>query len=50
MVAIHVFDGLKVSLGAAAVYQETRNASNCIKKPGEAVRRQAEMNGGIDGT
>ena len=50
MVAIHAFESLNVSLGALVVYHETRNASNCIKKTGEAVRRQAGMNGGIDGT
>ena len=46
MVAIHAFDSLNVSLGASVVYHETRNASNCIKKPDGAVRGQARMNGG----
>jgi hypothetical protein len=48
MVAIHAFDSLNVSFGASVVYHETRNASNCIKKPERAFRRQARMNGGID--
>jgi hypothetical protein len=50
MVAIHAFESLNVSLGALVVYHETRNASNCIKKPERAVRRQEGMNGGTAGT
>jgi len=45
MLAIHAFDSLKVSPGTPVVYQETRNASNCIKKPKRAVRRQTGMSG-----
>jgi hypothetical protein len=50
MVAIHAFESLNVPLGALVVYHETINASNCIKKPERAVRRQAGTNGGIDRT